>query len=563
MSITPPGKTAAAEAATSGAELFSTAVKYHQAGQWAEAEAGYRRVLDAQPNHPDALHLLGIIAHQMRRDHNLALELIDKALALKPSADAVNNRGNALQELKRYEEALASYDEAVSLKPDFAQAFNNRGVALQELRRLDEALSSYDKALALRPDYAEAYNKRGYALHDLNRLDEALASYDKALALKPDLAEAFNNQGVTLQQQNRIDEALASYREALRLGPNFAQAHSNLGYALLLAGRFEEGWKEHEWRWKTEHMSGDARDFPVPLWRGEAIGDRVILLYAEQGFGDTLQFCRYAPLIAAGARTVLEVQAPLVRLLSRLPGLTAVVARGDRLPPFDLHCPLLNLPRAFGTTLDTIPAATPYLAADPARAADWRRRLDGLGGLRVGLVWAGGARMKWQHLAVDRRRSIALDTLASLGEAPGVSFISLQKGGPAAQAANPLHGMALHDFTADLHDFDDTAALIDGLDLVISVDTAVAHLAGALGKPVWLLNRFDSCWRWLRNRDDSPWYPLLRQFRQPSPGDWNSVIRSTRDALQHLAAGNRDQLRPRDAGSRSVPEIERLMKVRG
>jgi Flp pilus assembly protein TadD len=514
----------------------------------AEAEVGYRRVLAAQPNHADALHLLGIIAHQMRRD-SLALELIDKALALKPnSADVVNNRGNALAELKRYDEALASYDKALALKPDYAEAFNNRGVALQELRRLDEALASYDQALALRPDYAEAFNKRGYALHDLDRLDEALASYDKAVALKPDLAEAFNNRGVTLQQQNRIDEALASYREALRLRPNFVQAHSNLGYALLLAGRFEEGWKEHEWRWKTEHMSGETRDFPVPLWCGEAIGDRVILLHAEQGFGDTLQFCRYVPQIAAGARTVLEVQAPLVRLLSRLPGITKIVARGDGLPSFDLHCPLLSLPRTLGTTLDNTPAAMPYLAADPTRAANWRRRLAGiagLDGLRVGLVWAGGERVKWKTSAVDHRRSVALNAMAPLGEASRVSFVSLQKGGPAAQAATPPHGMALHDFTADLHDFEDTAALIDGLDLVISVDTAVAHLAGALGKPVWLLNRFDSCWRWLLNRDDSPWYPLLRQFRQPSPGDWNSVIRCARDALRRLAAGDHDQLRPR------------------
>jgi Tfp pilus assembly protein PilF len=478
MPITPPGKTTAAEAATPGAELFRAAVKYHQAGRLAEAEVGYRRVLAAQPDHADALHLLGIIAHQMRRDHNLALELIDKALALNPnSADAVNNRGNALQELKRYDEALASYDKALALKPDHAEAFNNRGHAL--------------------------------------------------LAL------------------NRIDEALANYREALRLRPDVPLAHTELAYALLSAGRFEEGWEEHEWRWKTKQMSGEARDFPAPLWCGEAIGDRVILLHAEQGFGDTLQFCRYVPRIAAGARTVLEVQAPLARLLSRLPGIMAIVARGDRLPPFDLHCPLLSLPRAVGTTLDSIPAATPYLAADPARAAGWRRRLAGLDGLRVGLVWAGGQRMKWQHLAIDRRRSIALDTLAPLGETSGVSFISLQKDGPAAQAANPPHGMALHDFSADLHDFEDTAALIDGLDLVISVDTAVAHLAGALGKPVWLLNRFDTCWRWLLDRDDSPWYPQLRQFRQPSPGDWNSVISAVKDALQRLASGDRDQVRPR------------------
>lgn len=226
-----------------------------------------------------------------------------------------------------------------------------------------------------------------------------------------------------------------------------------------------------------------------------------------------------------------------MRLLSRLPGSRELVARGDRLPAFDLHCPLMSLPRAFGTTLDTIPAATPYLAADPAQAANWRERLAGIDGLLVGLVWAGRQQLGQPGLAaIDRRRSIALDTMALLGEVPGVSFISLQKGEPAAQTANPPRGMALHDFTTDLHDFADTAALVDGLDLVISVDTAVAHLAGAPGKQVWLLNRFDTDWRWLLNRDDSPWYPTLRQFRQPSPGNWNSVIRRMRDALQRLAA---------------------------
>ena len=327
--------------------------------------------------------------------------------------------------------------------------------------------------------------------------------------------------------------------------------------ALLLAGRFEEGWKEYEWRLKEQHMS---RNFSAPLWSGEATGDRVILLHAEQGLGDTLQFCRYVPLIASGARTVLEVQAPLVRLLSRLRGIIEIVARGERLPSFDVHCPLMSLPRALGTTLDTIPAATPYLAADPGRAADLAqaaRRPPWPA--RVGLVWAGGQRLDWPQLAAtDRRRSIALDSMAPLAQASGVSFISLQKGEPAAQAANPPCGMALHDFTADLYDFADTAALIDGLDLVISVDTAVAHLAGALGKPVWLLNRFDTDWRWLLDRYDSPWYPLLRQFRQPSPGDWNSVIRSAGDALQRLATGDRDQLRLQEVESRVqfAPDIE-------
>jgi len=318
----------------------------------------------------------------------------------------------------------------------------------------------------------------------------------------------------------------------------------NLCFLLLITGRFEEGWEEHEWRWRMRQSSMVERTFPVPLWGGEPIAGRTILLHAEQGLGDTLQFCRYAPLIEPGARVIVEVQAPLARLVSRMPGIAQVVVRGQALPPFDLHCPLLSLPRAFGTTLATVPGK-PYLAADPADSASWRERLAALPGLKVGLVWAGEPRENWPKLAaIDARRSMALKTLAQLGDAAGVSFISLQKGKPAAQATDPPAGMSLVDHTAELKDFADTAALIENLDLVICVDTSVAHLAGGMGKPVWLLNRFDTCWRWLLDRDDSPWYPTLRQFRQPSPGDWLAVVARVRDALQRLATGDLDQLRP-------------------
>jgi hypothetical protein len=262
-----------------------------------------------------------------------------------------------------------------------------------------------------------------------------------------------------------------------------------------------------------------------------------LLLHAEQGFGDTLQFCRYASLVGAKARVILEVQPPLVRLCSSLAGVAQIVAQGEPLPAFDLHCPLMSLPLAIGTTLDTVPCEVPYLAAAPELVAGWRKRLAGLDGLRVGLVWAGSPRLELDSSAMDRRRSITLATMAPLGEVSGVSFISLQKGEPAAQSPDAALGLALHDFTASLQDFADTAALIEALDLVISVDTSVAHLAGALGKPIWLLNRFDTCWRWLLNRDDSPWYPQLRQYRQPSPGDWSSVMREVRDALRHRVTG--------------------------
>jgi hypothetical protein len=415
----------------------------------------------------------------------------------------------------------------------------NLGNALYDLGRPAEAEASYREARRLRPNFPEAHNNLGNALYDLGRPAEAEASCREALRLRPNFPEAHFNLGNALRDLGRPAEAEASYRVALRLRPNYPEAHTNLGMTLLLSERYEEGWKEFEWRSKTKTFSSSAREFSAPLWSGEAIGDRTILLHAEPGLDDALQFCRYAPLITCGARIILEVQAPLVRLLSRLPGVRQIVAWGDNLPPFDLHCPLTSLPHAFGTTLDTIPAATPYLSADPALAAIWQERLVRIDGLRIGLAWASGPQLNFPAAAaVARRKSMALKALAPLGEVSGVSFVSLQKDGPAAEAADPPRGLMLHDFTADLHDYEDTAALIVNLDLVISVDTAVAHLAGALGKPVWLLNRFDTDWRWLLNRDDSPWYPTLRQFRQPRPGDWNNAVSAARNALQDLKANN-------------------------
>ena len=505
------GTTRVSASSVAVAELFQQGVGDHQAGRLQPAEAAYRRVLAVEPAHAGALHLLGVLAHQCGRA-DLAVDLIGRAIAL----DGAN-----------------------------AVFHGNLGMVLCDLGLLAEAEASLRAALRLRPGFEDAHYNLGNVLDRSGRLAESEASYRQVLKRQPDNVRALNNLGHVLRQQIRPAAAEACFRKALRLQPQVPDSHANLGIALLMAGRFEEGWREYEWRWKVKEMSPGARHFSVPLWSGEPLAGRTLLLHAEQGLGDTLQFCRYAPLITPGARVILEVQAPLARLLSGLPGVARVVAEGGALPAFDLHCPLMSLPRAFGTTLGAIPAATPYLAADPVLAAGWRARLAGLEGLKVGLVWAGGRRDTPELAAVDARRSICLATLAPLGDLSGVDFVSLQKGGPAAQTAQPPQGMVVHDFTADLGDFADTAALIDGLDLVISVDTSVAHLAGALGKPVWLLNRFDTCWRWLLGRDDSPWYPTLRQFRQAAPGDWDPVIGAVRDALQALAAGDRGQLAPR------------------
>src|SRR5215470_9777793 len=435
-------------AGSSVADLFRDGLLDHRADRLQQAEAVYRQVLTMCPAHADALHLLGIIALHMGRN-DLAFDYIGRAIALhgthqdgysnlghalrefglvrpdlsdahnnlghllyargqpaeaeakcrealrlRPdNPEAQTNLGNALLALGRPAEAEASHREALRLRPEYPEAHYNLGIALHALGRPAEAEVSCREALRLRPGTPEAHNNLGYALHALGRTSEAEACYRGALQLLPEYPEAHNNLGTVLIALGRPVEAEASCREALRLRPDAPEPHFTLAYALLLAGQLNAGWKEYEWRWQTTQLSERARNFLAPLWGGEAIGDRAILLHAEQGFGDTLQFCRYVPLIARGARIILEVQAPLVRLLSRLPGNMEIIAHGDRLPRFDLHCPLLSLPRAFGTTLNTIPAATPYVAADPARAVNWHQRLAGLGGLRVGLVWAGSRRL--------------------------------------------------------------------------------------------------------------------------------------------------------------------------
>jgi Flp pilus assembly protein TadD len=525
--------------------LLERGIAEHRAGRLEQAEAALHEIIEARPDHAEALHSLGLIAHQRGRNQ-LAIAYLDRAVSLnREEARYHCNLGVVLGHLGRLAEAEQSLRRALEPRPDYPAALANLGQILNELGRPAEGEAHLRDALRLRPAYPEALNNLGISLSDLGRTSEAETVLRQALSLLPEAPNALNNLGTALCDLGRYDEAEASFREAIRLKPDFADARNNLSYLLLLTGRFEEGWTEYEWRWGVKHMAPGVRDFAVPRWNGEAIGGRTILLHAEQGLGDTLQFCRYAALIEPSAKVVLEVQAPLVKLLARLPGVAQVVAPGAAVAPFDLHCPLLSLPRVLGATLATIPAAMPYLSAAPEAAAAWRERLAGLPGLKVGLVWAGESRTGvGRPSAIDARRSMALSALAQLAELARVSFVSLQKGKPAAQAADPPPGMSLTDFTADLSDFADTAALIDNLDLVISVDTSVAHLAGGMGKPVWLLNRYDTCWRWLLERDDSPWYPTLRQFRQPSPGDWQTVVAAVRDALHRLAAGDLDQLKP-------------------
>jgi tetratricopeptide (TPR) repeat protein len=515
--------------------------------RYAEALASHDRALAVDPGYAQAHNNRGTALVALKRPHE-ALASYDRALALKPDyAQALNNRGNALKELKRHDEALASYDHALSLRPNDAETYNNRGNALIKLNGPEAALASYDTALALRPDYAEAFNNRGNALMSLKRPAEALANYDQALALNPDNPEALNNRGHAFMCLMQPAEALASYDQALALKPDYADARLGKSFCLLLQGDFARGWRDYEFRWDTEQMQPGKRNFAQPLWLGDQdVRGTTILLHGEQGFGDTLQFCRLAKRVAQrGAAVVLEVPAELASLIASLDRAVAVIATGDALPPFDYHCPLVSLPLALRVTLETIPAENSYLSAPEAKARAWRERLGERGGPgakpRVGLVWAGNPRLGVLDAnRIDRQRSLAFDQLAPLFEATDYEFYSLQKGSDAAAQLrrSPL-GARVIDWSDALADFADTAALVANLDLVITVDTAVAHLAGALGKPFWLLNRFNTCWRWLRDRQDSPWYPTARIFRQPTYGDWASVIDTAAAELRRWREGAR------------------------
>jgi len=443
-------------------------------------------------------------------------------IAKQPAnAEALMHLGSLTLRTGRAAEAERLFDRMSVAAPTSPAAFNGRGIALAGLGRLDEACACFDQALSLNPRDADCWANRGLALTELVRFEEALTNFAKALECRPRFPAVHNNIGLALHRTGRFQQAVASFDKAIDADPDYAYAHFNQSLSLLALGDYERGWREYEWRWKSA-LAGVKPDFPAPIWRNDfPIHGRTILVHAEQGLGDSLQFCRYVPMLAAIANVVLVVPKPLTRLLS---GMARI---GTTETKFDAWIPMMSLPLAFGAA---IPNATPYLHADPERTAVWRERLRPLHGRKIGLVWAGSPRTDDPgSRLLDRRRSIPLETYAPLASVTGISLISLQKGAPAAQAPP---GMVLHDWTGELDDFADTAALIEALDLVISVDTSVAHLAGALGKPVWILNRNDQCWRWLNGRTDSPWYPSARLFRQPAMGDWASVIHEVTAALR-------------------------------
>jgi Flp pilus assembly protein TadD len=498
-------------------------------GRAAEAEAAFRAAVRLRPDSPEAHNNLGSALGDQGRLAE-AESAYRAALHLRPDyAEAHNNLGSALSWQNRLAEAEAEYREAVRLRPDFAAAHNYLGNVFRKQGRLAEAEAAYREAVRLRPDYAEAHSNLGVALRDLDHLTEAESACREAVRLRPDSAEARTNLGNALRDLGRLDEAEAAYREALRLRAGYAEAHNNLGMLLLSLGRFGEGWAEYDWRWQVRGQSRPA--FGGPAWGGEPLSGGTLLLWAEQGLGDTLQFVRYAALVKerVGA-IVLECPPALIPLLSHCAGIDRLVGRGAPLPPFDAHAPLAGLPRLVGTTAETIPAPVPYLAADPERARRWRAELAGLLGYKVGIAWQGNP-----NIPYDRRRSFPLAALEPLARLSGVHLVVLQKGHgreqlPAA-ADWPLTDLAQR-LDEEAGAFVDTAAVLAGLDLVVTCDSALAHLAGALGAACWVALPHAADWRWLLGREDSPWYPTLRLFRQSQPGDWGDVFARMAAALR-------------------------------
>ncbi len=528
------GKKAAVPAALArDGGLLAEALQFHRAGQLIEAEQLYRQILETQPDHPEALHLLGVAVLQ-RGSAEEAVSLIGKAIAID-GAKAVyhNHLGAALHRSGRMEDSLKACRTALALDPNHADAYANLSLALNEMERFDEGLQASDMAIGLNPSLAAAHCSRGAALHSLGRYEEALAALLHSAALDPHHPDTHHYLGATLHRLGQLEASIVAFQRAVALKPDYPQPHFGLAVSHLLLGKWEVGWREYEWRWHSG--SEPPRVFSKPQWQGENLAGRTILLHAEQGLGDTIQFCSYANLVAArGGRVVLAAPRPLTRLLQNLDGVSQVIPLGDPFQPFDVHCALLSLPGVFRTTPGATPPA-PYLHPEPDLVETWRARLGGHG-FRIGIVWQGS------RSAVDRGRSAALAQFAGLASVPGVRLISLQKGYGVEQLEDLPEGMRVEtlgeDFDGGPDAFIDTAAVMANLDLVVTVDSAAGAPAGALGRPAWVALQAVPHWAWTDTGDHSPWWPSVRAFRQTDRGDWDGVFqRMTQSLRQRLDDG--------------------------
>jgi Tfp pilus assembly protein PilF len=495
-----------------------------------EAEACFREAIRLQPKYAPAHNDLGVILHEQGRPQE-AEACLREAIRLHPEyAEAHNNLAGTLQQQKRLEEAEDCLRNALRLRPDFPAARNNLGTILQAQGRPEEAERCLREVVRLNPEYSQAYDNLGNALRGQGRLEEAERCLREALRLNPEYPQAHNNLGTLLREQSRLEEAEACFHEAVRLKPDYAEAHMNLGMVSLLLGNFSAGWTEYEWRLQCKPHPGQA--LPQPLWDGAPLGGRTILLHADRGLGDTLQFIRYAPLVQQrGGNVVAACPRPLARLLRTCPGVGHLAVERSALPAFDVQAALGSLPGIFRTALTTIPAEVPYLFANGELVEQWNRELRSVQAFKVGIAWQGNP----EHMD-DRQRSISLSYFAPLASVEGVQLFSLQKGRGTEQLSALANRLPVTDLDERLHDFMDTAAVVKNLDLVITADTAVAHLAGALSVPVWMALPFSPDWRWLLGREDTPWYPTMRLFRQIERGNWEEVFQRITAALREMGA---------------------------
>ena len=457
-------------------------------------------------------------------------------------SSTLTNLSLAQLKLKKLSDAKVNASKAISLEPENSEAYLNLGLIERELKNPLSSLEYFQYALNLNPNHHEAWSNRGNVLHELWRYDEALVHFDNALGINPDYHEAWINKGVTLHELKRYEDAVVHFNKAIKLRPDFYQAYWNKSITLLHLGNYQDGWPLFEKRWELASLKYSDRQYPQPRWLGhESLRNKCILIWSEQGLGDTIQFCRYIKnLSELGARVILEVQKPLLESLRTLVGVTEIIEHGDRSPLFDFHCPLMSLPLAFKTSLKTIPSNIPYISPDPIKVAYWKKKIGSQKLLKVGLVWSSGYREdEVEFWRASEKKDIPLQMLSKLN-IPKIQFYSLQKGEKAEYQLLNLEshfweGPKIVNYSNGLQDFSDTAALIQNLDIIISVDTSVAHMAGAMGKPTWILSQFAVDWRWSKGQKEL-WYPTSTVFEQACHGDWDSVVNQVKSRLIKISA---------------------------
>ena len=519
-------------------DLIAAGFRHQQAGHMQRALDLYQQVLDQDPLNVEAMTNTAVALTKGGAIER-GLHYFRIVAMLQPSAETCGNYASALRAHGCYQEAWLYYDNALKFDPRNISALWGKSTVLEGLGHVREALECLTALITLNPadinnlKYLGAFHFRQGNFH------EGYLCFHKMMEANPSDTVSQSNAAIMLHSNGQTAEAVDLLRQCLSTEPNDPEFNTSIGKMLMMLGRLEEGHKHYRWRWKSDAMKHATRGFAAREWRGENVTGKTVLIYGEQGFGDSLHYCRYVPMVAAlGARVVLDVPEPLVRLMTTLKGIDKVIASGQPLPYFDYCIAVMDLPDIFKTRVETIPAATPYLFAHPADIAEWQKNLVLAGQTKkVGLAWAGNPRLQHPYdiSPLDRRRSVPIEQLASIVTLPGLTFYGLQKWHGAIPA-----GMPIIDLMPLCHDFADTAALISQLDLVVTVDSSIVHLAGALGKPVWLLNRSDTCWRWFDKREDSPWYPTLRIFRQKQPNDWRDVLHALKMALDAFSGQNRE-----------------------